>query len=70
MPAELINTTVDVTGYADLKRRAMQAHASQIPDDSFFLQLPPDAFRAVFGVEWFIHRGVPPRTHETWLFDS
>jgi LmbE family N-acetylglucosaminyl deacetylase len=70
MPADVINTTVDVTEYADLKRTAMQAHASQIPDDSFFLQLPPDAFRAVFGVEWFIHRGVPPGTHEAWLFDS
>ena len=48
----------------------MQAHASQIPDDSFFLQLPPDAFRAVFGVEWFIHRGVPSSADETWLFEA
>jgi LmbE family N-acetylglucosaminyl deacetylase len=70
MPAELITTAVDVNDYVDRKRAAMVAHASQIPDDSFFLQLPPDAFRAVFGTEWFIHRGVPPHTSETWLFDD
>jgi LmbE family N-acetylglucosaminyl deacetylase len=70
MPASVITTTVDVLEFADRKRAAMQAHASQIPDDSFFLQLPPDAFRAVFGVEWFIHRGEQARMDETWLFDG
>ncbi len=70
MPAAVITTTVDVLEFADRKRLAMEAHASQIPDDSFFLQLPPDAFRAVFGVEWFIRRGVRSRTAETWLFET
>jgi LmbE family N-acetylglucosaminyl deacetylase len=70
MPASMITTTVDVVDFADRKREAMEAHASQIPDDSFFLQLPPDAFRAVFGVEWFIHRGVPASAAETWLFET
>ena len=70
MPDSAITTTVDVGEYVDKKRAAMQAHASQIPDDSFFLQLPPEAFRAVFGVEWFIRRGPKPGAHETWLFDS
>ncbi len=70
MPASAITTTVDVTDFVDTKRAALQAHASQIPDDSFFLQLPPDAFREVFGYEWFIRRGAKPRTHETWLFDT
>src|SRR5262249_30544463 len=46
---DLITTTVDVHDYVDLKRKAMMAHASQIPEDSFFLQLPPDAFREAFG---------------------
>ncbi|MGZ4690441.1 MAG: PIG-L family deacetylase [Acidimicrobiia bacterium] len=69
MPASAITTTVDVGAFVGQKRAAMQAHASQIPDDSFFLQLPPDAFREAFGYEWFIRRGARPATHETWLFD-
>jgi LmbE family N-acetylglucosaminyl deacetylase len=69
MPASAITTTVDVGDFVAQKRAAMQAHASQIPDESFFLQLPPDAFRAAFGYEWFIRRGHRPRTAETWLFE-
>ncbi len=57
MPAAMITTTVDVRDYVGQKRAAMVAHASQIPADSFFLQLPPDAFAAAFGQEWFIRRG-------------
>lgn len=70
MPASAITTTVDVGEYVDKKRAAMQAHASQIPEDSFFLQMPLDAFRAAFGQEWFIRRGAKPPAHETWLFDQ
>ncbi len=69
-PAELITTTVDVGEYVPQKRAAMVAHASQIGDESFFLQLPPDAFREVFGYEWFIRRGPRPAAHETTLFDG
>jgi LmbE family N-acetylglucosaminyl deacetylase len=57
VPAELITTTVDVSAYVDRKRAAMVAHASQIPEESFFLQLPPEAFSAAFGQEWYIRRG-------------
>jgi hypothetical protein len=35
----------------------MRAHASQIGEQSFFLQMPEDAFREAFGVEWFIEHG-------------
>jgi LmbE family N-acetylglucosaminyl deacetylase len=65
---ELITTTIDVQEYADLKRRALAAHASQVGPDSFFLAMPADAFRAGFGYEWFIHLGAPAGTHETSLF--
>ncbi len=68
-PAEIITTTVDVRDYVELKRSAMQAHASQIPADSFFLALPPDAFRDAFGTEWFIRRDAP-HVRETWIFDD
>ncbi len=68
-PEALITTTVDVREYADAKRAAMAAHASQIPEDSFFLQLPPDAFREAFGHEWFVRRDAP-QVRESWLFDG
>jgi LmbE family N-acetylglucosaminyl deacetylase len=68
MPASAITTTVDVRAFTAQKRAAMAAHASQIPEESFFLQLPPDAFREAFGYEWFIRRDAPPGTTESWLF--
>ncbi len=65
-----ITTTVDVRDFVDHKRNAMIAHASQIPADSFFLQLPAEAFREAFGWEWFIRRDVPRTARETTLFDD
>lgn len=63
-----ITTAVDVRDYVELKRAAMAAHESQIPESSFFLQMPPEAFREAFGYEWFIRRGAPRGTHDTDLF--
>lgn len=69
-PEELITTTVDVREFADRKRAAMRAHASQIPADSFFLTLPDEPFREGFGYEWYIRRGAPEGTRETSVFDA
>jgi LmbE family N-acetylglucosaminyl deacetylase len=69
MPEEVLTTAVDVRDYTDAKRAAMAAHASQIPDNSFFLQLPPEAFREAFGWEWFIRRGAEPGIRESSLFE-
>lgn len=69
-PADIITTTVDVRDYTDQKRAAMAAHASQIPPESFFLSLPPDAFREAFGYEWYIRRDQPDLRGETWIFDG
>jgi LmbE family N-acetylglucosaminyl deacetylase len=66
-PGHLITTRVDVSGFLDHKRRAMQAHASQISETSFFLAMPPEAFAATWGTEWFILRGAPEGTAETDL---
>lgn len=55
-----ITHRVDVTAAAAEKREAMAAHASQIPADSFFLRLPPDAFALAFGVEWYRLRDPSP----------
>ncbi len=55
-----ITTAVDVTPYLDAKRRAMEAHASQIAETSFFLSVPPEAFAAIWGTEWYVRHGTTP----------
>lgn len=69
-PEALINTTVDVRAYLATKRQAMAAHGSQIAETSWFLSLPPPAFEAAFGREWFIRRQAPPGWAGTDLFDG
>jgi len=66
LPEELLTTAVDVSAQLDVKRKAMAAHASQIAENSFFLTMPPAAFAAAFGTEWYRRRGAPPgiREHE------
>ncbi len=56
-PEALITHAVDVTAVIDQKRRAMEAHASQIAPDSFFLSMPPEVFTRAFGTEWYIALG-------------
>jgi LmbE family N-acetylglucosaminyl deacetylase len=68
-PESIITTVVDVRDFVDRKREAMAAHASQIPAESFFLAMPPDAFRQAFGAEWFIRRDAP-NIREKWIFDD
>jgi len=60
--AKRITTAVDVSSRLDSKRRAMEAHASQISETSFFLAMPPEAFAAVWGTEWYIRLGAEPKT--------
>jgi LmbE family N-acetylglucosaminyl deacetylase len=67
MPESIITAAVDVTPYLEHKRRAMQAHASQISEQSFFLAMPDDAFAYGFGTEWFIREGQGPGITETDL---
>jgi LmbE family N-acetylglucosaminyl deacetylase len=72
VPDAEITTAVDIAEFIDRKRTAMMAHASQIPDDSWFLSLPPEAFHEAFGREWFVRttptfEGSIPADRETWL---
>ena len=69
VPEAVITTRVDVTEFVGAKRAAMAAHASQIDENSFFLQMPPEMFSRAFGYEWFIHKGEPPGIHEAGLFE-
>ncbi|PKK14868.1 MAG: GlcNAc-PI de-N-acetylase [Thermomonospora sp. CIF 1] len=52
-PDELITTSLDVSAYAERKRRALRAHASQ-SDSIFLLQLPEELQLRVFGEEHFV----------------
>ncbi len=58
-PEAEINTTVDVSEFVDIKRAALAEHASQVDGNSFFLAIPEEVFREIFGQEWFILRGSP-----------
>jgi LmbE family N-acetylglucosaminyl deacetylase len=58
VPTVLVSTTVDVRHVLHLKRAAMAAHASQIPETASAMRLPAEAFGAVYGYEWFVRRGV------------
>ncbi len=64
----MITTRVDVSSVLDHKQAAMAVHASQIPEESFFLALPPDAFEVAFGLEWYIRLDETPAEPETWIF--
>ena len=68
VPDSVITTQVDVSAFVDAKRAAMAAHASQIGENSFFMQMPPEVFSRAFGYEWFIHKGAVPGVRETSLF--
>ena len=56
-PEAELTHAIDVSAFVALKRVAMTAHASQIPADSFFLQMPDPVFAAAFGTEWYIEHG-------------
>ena len=59
VPTVLVTTTVDVRPVLSVKRQAMAAHASQIPETASAMRLPTDAFAAVYGYEWFVRHGSP-----------
>ncbi|MDQ2650938.1 MAG: PIG-L family deacetylase [Actinomycetota bacterium] len=69
-PEELITATIDVQRQVQAKRASMAAHASQISESSFFLQLPEEAFASSFGFEWYIRQGAAPGEHLDDLFGA
>jgi LmbE family N-acetylglucosaminyl deacetylase len=58
-PESLLTARIDVQAFVGAKRAALAAHASQVGDSSFMLELPDDAFAAAFGWEWYIRQGAP-----------
>ncbi|HSF86054.1 MAG TPA: PIG-L family deacetylase [Acidimicrobiia bacterium] len=72
IPDAHITTIVSIDEFVPQKRAAMSAHASQIPDDSWFMQLPAEVFGTAFGREWFVRTTPPfagtiPEDREQWL---
>lgn len=59
VPTVAVTTMVDVRRVLDRKRRAMLAHASQIPETASTMRLPTEAFAAVYGYEWYMRNGPP-----------
>jgi LmbE family N-acetylglucosaminyl deacetylase len=63
---EHLTHRVDVRAYADAKRRAFEAHASQTTSDddartlALLLKLPPWLFRLALGHEWFVDHSRSP----------
>ena len=53
VPDDEVTTWVDVREYAERKRAAMAAHASQ-SDSAMFLAMPPEVFSTVMGAETFL----------------
>lgn len=71
-PDAEISAAVEVAEVIGVKRAAMAAHASQIAEDSWFLQRNPDEYLAAFGIEWFIRTrpaftGSIPADRDTFL---
>ena len=71
LPDAEITHGIDVTSVLSRKRSAIRAHTSQIPEDSFFLAMPDEAFAMAFGVEWYVDpkspRGGKPQSNDLLL---
>jgi mycothiol S-conjugate amidase len=54
-------TRIDVSGYADVRRRALLAHGTQIdPESPFWFGLPPEVMRDVHPVDEYILARLAP----------
>lgn len=63
-----IHWEVDVSGYLDQKRAAMQAHSSQVSDIGMFMAMPRPIFDIAFGTEWYIEPGRFEGIEAGWPF--
>jgi LmbE family N-acetylglucosaminyl deacetylase len=67
-PESAITHHIDVSAHVGTKRRAIAAHASQVSDTGFAVELSDDSFLRAFGTEWFVKVGAPsPSRHASLL---
>jgi len=57
VPTVFVTTEVDVRDELEVKRAAIAAHASQVPETSSAMALTPEAFAGVYGFEWYVREG-------------
>src|SRR5262249_16040330 len=69
---ETATVALDVRPYSEIQRRALLAHRTQIPRDSFWGRLPPELYRRAFATAYCIrlHPPVALGEHEQDLFDG
>jgi mycothiol conjugate amidase Mca len=65
-----VTTTIDVSGYVGAKRAALEAHATQMGPEQFFMRLPQSLFAEIFSRETFQRVHGPGQTPETDLFSG
>ncbi|MGB8380413.1 MAG: PIG-L family deacetylase [Dermatophilaceae bacterium] len=70
MPEAQIHWEVDVTAYLDWRRASIAAHASQVSDTAWMLELDADAFARAFSTEFYIEPGRPPGMRRAWFLDG
>ena len=58
-PSVLISTMVDVRPVIEQKRRSIEMHRSQLPDESAVRMMPHGSFADVYGFEWYLREGPP-----------
>ena len=69
-PEEELHWAVDITPYIPVKRAALGAHASQTSDAGMMLEMPDEAFAAMFGWEYYIEPGRSAGMVEAWFLDD
>jgi LmbE family N-acetylglucosaminyl deacetylase len=69
---ETATVALDVAPYTEIQRRALQAHRTQIPADSFWMRLPEDLRRRAFATAYFtrMHPAAAPGEREQDLLDG
>jgi LmbE family N-acetylglucosaminyl deacetylase len=69
-PEAELHWRVDVAAYLDRKRAALAAHASQTTDVGQMLAIPPEAFAAIFGTEYYLEPGREPGIRDGWILEN
>ena len=69
---ETATVALDVSPYSEIQRRALFAHRTQIPQDSFSARLPEDLRRRAFATAYFLrmHPPAAPGERESDLLDG
>ena len=69
---ETATVALDVRSYSEHQRRALLAHRTQIPPESFLVSLPPELRSLAFATAYFVRLSPPstPGEHEADLLDG